>query len=158
MIFTERNHPIAGIYPVADFMAGTVYSDVYSMKNAEHITFFIMKGAEATGTSLITIEACSTAAAAATSAIAFKYKKCSSSTSEDTFGALTDVAATGLTTTAAANEIYAIEVDAREIASSGYEFIRLKAVEQVNDPVTGCVFAVLSNLRYQGAALPESIS
>lgn len=158
MIFTEQNHVIAGIYPVANAFAGTVYTDVYSLKNASHITFFIMKGAGATGTTLATVEACSTAAAAAQTAIAFKYKKCSSATTEDTFGALTAVASTGLTTTAAANEIYAIEVDAREIASTGYEFIRLKMVEQAADPVVGCVFAVLSGLRYQGETLPESIS
>lgn len=158
MIFTEQNHVIAGIYPVADALSGTVYSDVYSLKNASHITFFIMKGVGTTGTSTITIEACSTAAAAAQTAIAFKYKKCSSSTSEDTFGALAAATSAGFATAAASNEIYAIEVDAREIASTGYEFIRLKAVEVVDDPVVACVFAVLSGLRQQGETLPESIS
>ncbi len=158
MIFTQRHHVIAGIYPVADFFSGTVYSDIYNMQNAAHITFFIMKGAGAVGTSLITIEACSDAAASATTAIAFRYKLCVSATNEDTYGALTAVAATGLTTNAAANEIYAIEVDAADVIATGYNFVRLKAVEQANDPVAGTVFAILSELRVAGETLPESIS
>jgi hypothetical protein len=157
-IFTEKNHVIAGIYPVADALAGTVYSDVYSMENANHITLFVMKGVGATGTSTITVEACSTAAAAATTAIAFKYKLCVSATTEDTFGALTAATSAGFTTNAASNEIYAIEVDAADVIATGYSFVRAKFVEVVDSPVAATVFAVLSELRVPGATLPESIS
>jgi hypothetical protein len=158
MIFTEKNHVIAGIYPVADALAATVYSDVYNMKNANHITFFLMKGVGATGTSTLTVEAASTAAAGAVTAIPFKYRLCVSSTSEDTFGALTAATAAGFTTNAASNEIYAIEVDAADVIATGYPFVRLKAVEVVDSPVVAAVFAVLSELRDQGAVLPEAIS
>lgn len=158
MVFAEENHVIAGIYPVADALSGTVYSDVYNLENANQITFFIMKGAGAVGTSTITIEACSNAAAAAVSAVEFGYKKCSSSTSEDTFGAWTACTSSGFATAAAANEIYVIDVPAATVYATGYQYVRLKAAEVVDAEVTATVFAVLSGLRTSGATLPEAIS
>jgi hypothetical protein len=158
MIFTQENHPINGLYPAADAFSGTVYTDIVSLGNAKHITFLLSKGVGTTGTSTLTVEACSTVAASATTAIAFQYKKCSSSTSEDTFGPLTEVTSAGFTTSAGSNEIYAIEVDAAAVIATGYEFVRLKCVEVADDPVLGGITIILSGLRVQGDTLPESIS
>jgi hypothetical protein len=150
------NHYVKGIDPVADAFAGTVYSDVISMKNNNHITFIYYKGVSTGGTDnvTITVEACSTNAAAATSAIPFKYRAVLTG---DTHSDLTAVAATGLLTTVGSSQVYAIEVDAEALASSGYEYIRLKAVEDANDPTVGCVLAILSEPKYDSAVQATAI-
>ena len=150
------NHYVKGIDPIADAFAGTVYSDVISMKNHNHITFLYYKGVSTGGTAngTITVEACSTNAAAAISAIPFHYRAILTG---DTHSDLTAVAATGLVTTVGSSQIYAIEVDAESLAASGYEYIRLKAVEDANDPTVGCVVAILSEPRYDEAVQATAI-
>lgn len=138
-------HIVNALVPVADAFSGTVYSDVISMKDWNHISFAVQCGAGATGTSTITVEACDDVTPTTVSAIPFKYQAC---VSGDTFGALTDAAATGFTTTAVANKMYKIEVDSSALAALGYGYIRLKAVEVVDSPVLGGILAVLTEPRY----------
>ena len=150
------NHYVKGIDPVADAFAGTVYSDVISMKNHNHVTFIYYKGVSTGGTAngTITVEACSTNAAAAVSAIPFNYRAI---TTGDTHGDITAAAATGFVTSVGSSQIYAIEVDVEALLASGYEYIRLKAVEDSNDPVVGCVLAILSEPRYDQAVQATAI-
>ena len=148
------NKLIKGLDPVADAFAGTVYSDIISMKNHNHAQFIIYKGAGATGTSTVTVEACSTNAAAATSAIPFNYQVIATG---DTEGAYTACANTGFVTNAAASELYKIEVDAEALLASGYEYVRLKMVESANDPVLGGILAILSEPRYDQAVQDTAI-
>lgn len=146
------NHVVNALVPVADAFAGTKYTDIINMKDFNHIQFIIQKAAGATGTSTITVEACDDVSGSNVSAVPFKYQAC---TTGDTFGALTDAAATGFATTAGADQLYKIEVDADALAASGYGYIRLKAVEVVNDPVLGGIVAILTEPRY-GREIPET--
>jgi hypothetical protein len=141
---SEVCHRVLGIAPVADAFAGTVYTDVVNMKNYGKAVFTVFTGAEATGTSTFTVEAASNAAAAAVSAVPFHYRSYENS---DVPGALTAAAVGGFTSTAGANQIHVIEVDAEALIASGYGYVRLKAVEVVNDPVTGCVLIELCDPR-----------
>lgn len=147
-------HFVKGLDAVADAFSGTVYSDIISMKNNNHITFLIHKGVGTTGTSAITVEACDDVSASNSSAIPFSYRAI---TSGDTHGALTAVASTGFTTSAGSSQLYAIEVDAEALAASGYQYIRLKAVESANDPVLGGIIAILSEPRYDQAVQGTAI-
>jgi len=146
------NHVVNALLPVADAFAGTKYTDVINMKDFGHIQFVIQKAAGAVGTSTITVEACDDVVPTTVSAIPFKYQAC---TTGDTFGALTDAAATGFATTAGANQMYKVEVDADALAASGYGYIRLKSVEVVDDPVLGGVLAILTEPRY-GQEIPNT--
>lgn len=146
------NHVVNALVPVADAFAGTVYTDVINMKDFNHVQFVIQKGAGAVGTSTITIEACDDVVPTNVSAVPFKYQVC---TTGDTFSALTAAEATGFDTTAGANQMYKVEVDSDALAASGYGYIRLKAVEVVNDPVLGGVVAVLTEPRY-GQEVPNT--
>jgi len=144
-VFTERNHIVMGMDPIADAFAGTVYSDVVNMENYHHCTFIRYQGVGTQGTSVITVEACSTEGAAAQTAVAFKYREM---TTNDTWGALTAATTAGFTTTAGSSAMWAIEVDAQDIAATGYSYARLKLVEDDNYEVLGCIVIILSHPRY----------
>lgn len=136
----KQSKAVKGIDPVADAFAGTASTDIVSMRNNHLVEFIIYKGVGTTGTSTITVEACDDVSASNTSAIPFWYQAI---TSGDTPGAITAAAATGFTTTAGSSQIYRVWADARELASSEYEFVRLTATEVVNSPVLGGVLILL---------------
>ena len=133
-ILTQNGHVAQGLPPVADAFSGTVYSDVFNMKNYKGCTFIVYKGVGVTGTSTITVSACDDAVPSNRTAIPFKYR---ANTSSDTWGAVTQATAAGFTTTAGSNHIYEIIVDGDELGDTGYGYVELKAVEVVNDPVLG---------------------
>jgi len=141
----RSNHVVNALPPVANAFAATVYTDVINMKDWNHIQFVIQKAAGATGTATITVEACDDVTPTNVIAVPFKYQAC---TTGDTFGALTTVAATGFNTTAGANQLYKVEVDADALIASGYGYVRLKSVEVVANAVLGGIIAVLTEPRY----------
>jgi len=139
------NKLVKGLDPVADAFAGTKYSDIVSMRNYGTCEFIIYKGVGTTGTSTITVEACDDVSASTTAAVAFRYQAI---TSGDTPGSITEATTAGFTTTAGSSQLYRVWVDASELASEGYEFVRLKAVEVANDPVLGGILINLSEPRH----------
>jgi len=147
-------HLIKGLDPVADAFDGTKYSDIVSLKNHNHAQFIIYKGVGATGTSTITVEACSNVAAGAVSAIPFSYQAI---LTNDTAGAFTTVANTGFATTAGSSQLYVIYVDAEALVASGYEYVRLKAVEVVDSPVLGGILINLLEPKYDQAVQATAI-
>lgn len=155
-LWSERNHIVKGIDPVADAFAGTVTTDVVSMKNHSKAVFLVYKGAGATGTSTITVEACDDFTPSNTTAIPFRSRRCANS--GDTQGDVTARAAAGFATTAGASEVYVIEVNAEDLAGTGYSNVRLKAVEVANDPVTGGVAIILADPTFARATQDTAIA
>lgn len=156
--FLSNHHVVAGIYPVADAFDSGVQTDVVSLKDYRRATWFIITGAveDATISNIVTVQACSTAAAAATSKMTFVHRTCLSSTTVDTWGALTAAAVTGYNFTdnaTVANAIYMVEVTADEVAAdggNGYQFARLAIAETANKTITAGVICILSDPRYPG--------
>ena len=140
----EELHVISGLAPVADAGNGTVYTDVVNMENAARALFTMHKGVGATGTSTITIEACDDVTPSTTSAIPFRYAQV---TTGDTAGTVTAATSAGFTTTAGNATIVQVEVDAGELAASGYGYCRMKMVEVVDSPVLFGVTIQLGGLR-----------
>ena len=155
MIFTEEHEISVALQPVADAYAADPATDVYNMKYYEHITFVIVEAAGGTGTVKIQVEECTSKAGAGNNAIAFKYRV--KSDSNGAFGALTASAATGYTTTAGANKLVAVEVDADDLAADS-PYVRLQLTEVVNDPCDAGVVAILSKPRHPQATLAVSTS
>ena len=148
----DKFHAIPVLYPVADAFNGTINTDIVDVQG-EGILFEIVKGIGATGTSTVTVDACSTIGPAATTAVDFIYRI---STTPDTWGEWTATAlAAGFVTTAGSNQMYQVYVDASELAATGYRFARLHAVEVVSNAVTGCVNAYVVNPHY--VVQPESL-
>ena len=83
--------------PVADALAGTIYTDVVAMKKYETCYFILSWGVGATGTTTITVESCDDFTPTTTSAIAYYYKRLSSG---ETNTAWTAATSAGFTTTA----------------------------------------------------------
>jgi hypothetical protein len=144
----ERSHIEVGINAVADAFAGTVTSDVINMKNFRRVRFIVHWGVGATGTTLLTVEACDDAAASNVTAIPFRSRATVGGAAP---GAITARTSSGFTTTAGSNQVYEIEADHGDMGSTGYGFIRLKAVEQVDSPLLGGVLIELLDAVYAGA-------
>lgn len=121
-----------GLDPVADAFAGTVRSDVFDMSLFNKLIFIIHKGVGTTGVSTITVQAADDNSPSNETACPFKYKAV---TSTDTQGAVTQATTSGFALTAGSSQIYAIEVDPQDLASAGYKYVCLKAVESTDSAV-----------------------
>lgn len=144
MDFYSSNHLVKGIDPVSGF-TGTVTSDVVKAQG-ERVRFIFYKGVGSTGTSTVTVLACSDTSASASAAIPFYYRSC---TSGDTWGDWTAATTTGFVTTAGSSQMYEILADPAECAELGYEYIELQMVESVSSAVVGCVLVEVLNTNYQ---------
>jgi hypothetical protein len=148
-------HFIKGLDPVADAFSGTVTSDIVDMANHQSAMFIVYKGVGTTGTSTITVEACDDVSGTNATAVPF-YSK--SITSTDIQGAMTARAAAGFATTAGSSQIYVIQVAAEALAATGYQFVRLKAVEVVDSPVLGGIAIALAGPRFGGSTTATEIA
>ena len=122
----ERYQLIKGIDPHADPMAGNTESDIVDFSEFSRVLFVVYAGATSGGTQTITVQACSTITATATTAVTFRYRQI---TTGDTEGAITAATTAGFTTTAGASRIVAVEVAEGEVAATGYGYVRAKFVE-----------------------------
>lgn len=141
----QNSHFMKGLDPVADAFASTVYSDIVDFRDYHSLVFVVYKGVGTTGTSTLTVEASDDTSGSNTTAIPFRYKAI---TSGDTEGALTAATTSGFTTTAGSSQLYLIEVDQQEMGDTGYNYVRLKAVESADDPVVGAVLIIGNGARY----------
>jgi hypothetical protein len=128
-----------GIDPIADAFAGTVNTDVYSMKEHGRVLFCIYTGVGASGTSTITVDACDDTTPSNTTAIAFWSAEM---TSGDTMGSKTRRAAAGYVYTAGSSKMVFIEAEAKDLPSD-YGFVRCHLVESVNAAVLACIFPIM---------------
>jgi hypothetical protein len=159
--FLSDHHVVVGLVPVADAFTAGKYSDVIAMRDYGKCTFLVVTGAieDAGISNLVTVEACDDAAGTNPVAVAFKRRTCLSSTSVDTWGAETAVAATGYNYAAAnavANAVWVAEVNGEDLGGKG--FVRLKIAETADKTITACVLAILSGVRYPGAVPQTAIA
>jgi hypothetical protein len=115
--YLQRVRHGQGLPPVADFLAGTLTTDVVQIKDYDVIRFNISKGAGATGTMVCKVLACDNFTPTTTVAVPFHYR---AETTIGTLGAVTAVTtgATGFTTTAGATQEYLIEVHAADVVAA----------------------------------------
>ncbi|KKL87401.1 hypothetical protein LCGC14_1935090 [marine sediment metagenome] len=138
--------------PVADAFAGTVNSDVHNMAQFDEAMFIIYWGVGATGTTVITVEACDDVTPTNQTAIVFWYREIQTG---DTDGAWTKAAVAGFTTTAGSQSIIQIMVKAADVAAAsvnstvGNPYVRLNCVEGVNSPILGGIMFLGIAGRYQ---------
>jgi hypothetical protein len=139
-------HFITGLDPVADALSGTVTSDVIKVSGYHLAEFIIHKGVGATGTSTITVEACSNAAGDNAEAVPFEYQAYDS-TSDDVPDDVVAATAAGFTTLAGSSQIFVIGVSTDRLPENK-PWLRLKAVEVVDSPVLAGILVELSSPRY----------
>lgn len=150
--FLSRNHIVNGKYPVADAFATTGVTDRINLANYGSAVFVIHTGVATGGTAngTVTLNAYSAASGGSSTALAFKYQVCASSTSVDTWGALTDATSSGFAMTAGSNYLYVIEIlaDDVEAQAAGKPFVELTVTESSNDPVVAGMLVILPEPRY----------
>ncbi len=143
----EKLRFTSGLDPVADFGAGGVSSDVIDMSGHNKALFVIHRGVGATGTGVLTIEACDDVTPTNTTAIPYRYREVDAS---DVLGTLTEAAAAGYTMTAGTGLIITVEVEAVEVRKAGatFEFVRLTLTESTDSPVLAGITVILAEPRY----------
>jgi len=158
--FLSDHHIVAGIYPVADAFAGGTNTDVISLKNYRRASLLVCTGAveDADISNLVTVKACTAAAGTGATAMAFHHRTCLSSTTVDTWGALTYSASTGYNfadgaSNGVANVMWFVEVTADEVqnALANADFVRFDIAETTDKTITAGAIIILSDPRYPGA-------
>lgn len=127
-----------------DLFNGSPSSDIVNLGKYDKVTWIIQKAAGSTGTAVITVESCDTVVPGTATAVAFNYWTC---TSGDTWSDMQSSTSSGFTTTAGANQCYAIEINSSELSGTD-KYARLTLTETVNDPVDGTVVCILSGARF----------
>ena len=150
--FLFDHHIVAGLYPLADQFATSKTTDYICLRDYRSIGFLIKTGNATSDTAdgVVTLKAATSAAAAGATDIAFKYRVCASSTTVDTWGALTSATSSGFSMTAGDNYMYWIEVSAEDVqaALADADFVALKVTEVTDDPIVADITAILSEPRY----------
>jgi len=153
-LLSEELNQVWSTLPVANAFAGTVSGQCVNLGLYERALFQIIKGVGATGTTLVTVEACSDNAGNNPTAIPFTYRRQSANSVN---GSIVQATSAGFTTTAGSNELYDIEVKASD-TPDGKPYVRVKCVEQVASAVAGAIMCILGNPRYAGTDLPSAIA
>ena len=151
MVLAEQGH-IVNILPPQDVAAG-LSSDVFSMKNASHVTIIVQCGATDADAGNITIEECDDFTPTNDTAISFNHYK-EETAAGDTLGARTYAAA--IDVSANDNTTYVIEIDADEL-SEGYPNLILKW-SACGGATYASAVAILSGYAYQGKDQPTEIA
>lgn len=126
-----------------DVFDSNTISDVVDMKDWGACLFIVKKLDGAVGTATATVEACSNAAAAATTAVTFYYR---SMTTADTWATEWATSAS-LSITAGADEIWEIMVFGDQLVSDRH-YVRLKLTEVDSTAVDGSIQTILLEPRY----------
>jgi len=155
--FMSEHLPVCALLPLADRWDSDPATDVYNLALYDEITFLVCEGAGGTGTTVLTVEECTSAAAAGATAIAFNYRLCASAGSADTWGAWTAATTSGYTTVAGANKMVAIRVRGNEL-SAGSNYVRVQTTESANDPCDAVIMAVLGKPRYAEDVMPTAVT
>lgn len=158
VLFSECVKPVVGLgVGEADAFAGTKTSDVINAKNAG-VVWAEIRNVSQTGTSTVTVEACDDVTPSNTAAIPFYYASVATATNVTT--AAVKATASGFATTAGENVIYQITIDPSDIyaaaSNAGYQYVRIKMVEVVNDPSTGWITLFVPALRF-ASSTPAAI-
>lgn len=153
--FLFNHHIVPAFVPVADAFASGIDTEAVSLANYRRATLVVITGAvEDSGVSnLVTIEACTSAAGAGATAMAFQYRAMQYSTSADTWGALTAATSSGYNfsdNNAVANAVWMAEVTADEVASAldGASFVQAAIAETADKTITAGGIWILSEPRY----------
>ena len=160
--FLHHAHIINGISPVADAFATSGTTDYVAVQNYGRIGFIIHTGDATGGTAdgVVTISASDDASGSSTTAMAFTYRVCLSSTTVDTWGAQTAATSTGFAMTAGDNYIYYCEVNAEDVqaAQSGAKFVAMTVTEDTNDPIVAGILGLGLDPRYPGEVPVSAIA
>ena len=136
--------PSANQAAYEDLFNGSPNTDVVNLSNYERCTWIIQKAAGNTGVARISVESCDDTTPSTTTTIPFAYWTC---TTGDTWSDMQTATAYGFTTTAGADQMYAIEVNSDELSGTD-QYVRLATDETTDGAVDGTITCILSGAKY----------
>jgi hypothetical protein len=144
---SEAAHIVNVIPPVDGNAGAPVTAQGFSLRGYAHATIIIQLGVTGGTPTSILLNASTAASAGTTTALPFSYyPQTVAGASKDTLGVRTSVAATGITTiTANDNVFYVIEVDAAELPD-GSPYLQLAVTMPASSNLVSAV-AILSGAR-----------
>jgi len=128
-----------------DMFNGDPATDIISLSEYGSLLFLVACNAGAVGTATLTVESCDDVTPTTATAVPFNYWEC---TTPDVWSDMKTATATGFTTAAAADKMYAIEISAEALYSTD-SFVRLQCTEVVDGAVDGAILAIAGRGRYQ---------
>lgn len=150
-LIMETLHMFTALAPLADRFSGAgVKTKTVNSTMSESTGFLVSRGAGATGTAKLTVEACDAVdGGGSNTQIPFYYKV---ATAPDAYAGIQyqGTPATGYTFPADANLDLMVEIPTRQLPE-GKPYVRLSFDEVANDPVDGCVVGFTTGHRYSGA-------
>ena len=158
--WAQNNKLVLGLPPVADAFATQGYSDIISIDGCKSVVGFVLTGASADNTNVITVEACDTVSPGNVTAIAFTVV---SVVSGDTGDAPTEVASSGKAFTASiANQYYIVEIDPADVEAAnsheGRRYVRIKVTEAGSAGAQlGCIAIFKNEVHSAREVLPTAI-
>ena len=141
---TEQGKPFYALFPQS--VAGGVNAARFSMKHYAHATISIGFGVTDEAAEKIIVREANASSGGTATDIAFNVYK-EETANGDTYGARTEIAATGLTPVATDNITYVIELDAREL-SDGFEWVEVNIQAGTGASVLASVHVALTGARY----------
>ena len=126
------------------------------MRNHNLATFLVSHKGGTTGKSTLTVQAATNTSGGSAAAVAFTYRRKTTGASE-VYGDITSATTSGIDTVPTEDTIVEIFVKSSDLPD-GKPFITLKAVEAVDDPVSGGVIAILGQQRFKGVGSPSVLS
>jgi hypothetical protein len=147
------SHYIKGKLPMSDAFTGTVYSAVVSLKYYGAAEFIVFRGGGALGTALLTVEACSDINASQVQPVEFHVVRVSPG---DTHSV--PVPSSGYTIPGGGSDLIICKIRAGSLARWGWDYARLKSVEQTVGMVAGAILVRLEEPRYGQVAAPTAIT
>lgn len=161
-LFTEEVKVVKGLAPSVDLIAGGVATDVVNMEGYQKAVFLFYladaAGGGALGVGTFTVDACDDTTPSTTAKMPFVHRKLTTGVSEVISSPAFKTAAESVATIAGESTIHIIEVDAADLTSSGYSYVRLAIAETENDPVMGCCIVLLVGGRAKGDRLPTALT
>ncbi len=147
--------PIKALAPAADRWNTNPDTDSISMANHNRLTFLVYQSGGTTGNATLVVRASTDASQTSEESIPFRYRKMTTGAS-DVLGSVTNAAAAGFSTTANEDAVYEIEVLSSDLPETK-PWVHLQCTEATNDPVNGCVIALLSEPRFGALTQPVAI-
>lgn len=135
--------PAANEAAYEDLFNGSPNTDVVNLGKYDKVLWVIQKAAGSTGVARISVESCDDVTPSTATTVPFSYWTC---TSGDTWSDMQTATAYGFTTTAGADQMYAIEINSSELYSTN-QYARLATDETTDSPVDGTIVCVLGGAR-----------
>lgn len=136
--------PAANQAAYEDLFNGSPNTDVVNLSKYDSALWIIQKAAGSTGVARISVESCDDVTPSTATTVAFNYWTC---TTGDTWSDMQTATSYGFTTTAGADQAYAIEISSAELSGTD-KYARLATDETTDSAVDGTIVCILGNARY----------